>query len=257
MTGGEEAPSGRLAVVTPIWEPCPSPAAQALMRVTDRHSTSVPRVLVGPHGMATDWYRESFPDWTIRDLDPACFASVDAYSAALLAPGFYESFADFDAIVLCQLDAVLLKDPTPLALVDADYLGAPWEPPIRVIWWRHTWLHERRIYRMMGRRLTVGNGGLSLRRPTAFVEFTSRLSRRRDYENLRKYNEDMVVSYFGARYGLRIGSVEQARSTFMEYGLRDLSQIPDVHGIHALERVNPALFRQMVGNDSPEAPLSS
>lgn len=253
MTGGERTMPGRLAVVTPIWEPCPSPASQALMRITDRHATAVPRVLVSPRGMSTDWYQASFPDWTIRPLDPAFFTSVEAYSAALLGPGFYESLVDFDAIVLCQLDAVLLKDPAPLASVDADFLGAPWEPPIRVIWWRHTWLHERRVYRMLGRRLRVGNGGLSLRRPSAFVEFTGRLSRRRDYEHLCMYNEDMVVSYFGARYGLRIGSVDQARNAFMEIGLRDMSQIPDVHGVHALERVNPTLFRQLVGDDAPEA----
>jgi len=201
--------------------------------------------------MATDWYRESFPSWTIRYLDPAGFTSVEAYSAALLAPAFYEALVDFDAIVLCQLDAVLLKDPASLAMVDADFLGSPWDPPIRVIWWRHTWLHERWVYRMLGRRLWVGNGGLSFRRPSAFAEFTRRLSRRRDYEQLRKYNEDMVVSYFGARYGLRIGSVDQARNTFMEYGLRGVTEIPDVHGIHALARVNPSLFRTLVGDDAP------
>jgi len=171
---------------------------------------------------------------------------VESYSAWLLEPAFYETFADYRAIILCQLDAVLLKNPAPLKSIVADYIGAPWQPPIRVIWWRKTWLHERWAYRAMGRRLRVGNGGLSMRRPAAFISFTERLRRRRDYSYLRAYNEDMVVSYFGARYGLRIASSSVAAQVFMEGEMQGLESLPDVYGLHGVERWNPGLYGQLV-----------
>ena len=240
-----------LAIVTPIWEPRLQGAALDGLRVTNANCRGLARIFVGPDGLATDFYREHFPDWEIVSRDARHFTSVDAYSASLLEPSFYETFADFRAIVLCQLDAVLIRDPSPLADLNADYLGSPWVDPIRVIWFRGTWLHERAIYRMLGRRLFVGNGGLSLRRPSAFMDFTTRLGQRRDYAALRNYNEDMVISYFGPRYGLTIADREVAESSFMEMGAIGMTKAPDVYGFHGLERLNPSLFRELVEGRSP------
>jgi hypothetical protein len=239
-----------LAIVTPIWEPRLEGGALEGLRLTSARCQGLVRIFVGPEGLPTDFYREHFPDWKIVSRDAHHFTSVDAYSASLLEPSFYELFADFSAIILCQLDAVLVKEPSPLADVDADYLGSPWVDPISVIWFRGTWLHERAIYRLLGRRLHVGNGGLSLRRPAAFIDFTNRLSQRRDYSSLRNYNEDMVISYFGPRYGLKIADREVAKSAFMEMGAIGTTKAPDVYGFHGLERLNPSLFRELVDGSS-------
>ena len=245
---GPTSASTDLAVVTPIWEPDPSPQVLSLLRITNRHASATPRIFLAPRGLDVSRYCACLPDWEVRFRDPRHFASVESYSASLLEPEFYESFADYAAIVLCQLDAVLLKDPAALSSIDTDYLGAPWRPPIRVIWWRKTWLHERWAYRAMGKRLRVGNGGLSMRRPSAFVGFTQRLRRRRDYPFLRDYNEDMVVSYFGGRYGLRIAPSDVAARVFMEGEVQGLESLPDVYGLHGVERLNPGLYTQLLAS---------
>jgi hypothetical protein len=244
---------GDVAIVTPIWEPRLERGALDGLRVTSARCQGLERIFIGPDGLPADFYREHFPDWRIVSRDAHHFTSVDSYSASLLEPSFYELFADFQAIVLCQLDAVLVKEPSPLADVDADYLGSPWVDPIRVIWFRGTWLHERAIYRKLGRRLYVGNGGLSLRRPSAFIDFTRRLGQRRDFSSLRNYNEDMVISYFGPRYGLKIADLEVAESAFMEMGAIGMTKAPDVYGFHGLQRLNPSLFWKLVDASSASA----
>ena len=92
----------------------------------------------------------SHPEFEIKRFPRRFFGSADAYKRLVLSRDFYESFADYEYILIYHLDALAFSDQL-LEWCDAgfDYIGAPWlnspDDPDQ------------------GFR-DVGNGGFSLRR---------------------------------------------------------------------------------------------
>lgn len=163
----------------------------------------------------------------------------------MLKPDLYVQFLKYEFILVAQTDAFLTR-PLPVeSLWDFDYLGAPWEPP-----WPKRWdKAEHRVRsssRFRGRRLRVGNGGLSLRRTSAFA-------RRLNFpEPLLRTYEDIAISYFHRRIGIKLAPVRTARRFFMETGARAWrpgDSVPDVHGFHALDKFNPKLEEFILSSD--------
>jgi len=172
----------------------------------------------------------------------------------MLQPDLCREFAVYDFILLAQTDAFLIR-PLPTDLEwRFDYLGAPWGPALNFGWDRRV----RRLYKprrifgrqLAGKRLRVGNGGLSLRRTQAFSEVL----------NLPTFsiipNEDIAISYFSRRIGVKLAAPQIAQRFFMELGAkpwRTGDPIPDVVGFHALDKFNPALEDLLLyGSDAPK-----
>ena len=84
----------------------------------------------------------------------ACFANVVGYSKLLLTPEFYERFAEYEYMLIYQLDAFVFSDRLEsFCDMGYDYIGAP------LPYWSG-W-----PYRMY----LVGNGGLSLRKISSCI----------------------------------------------------------------------------------------
>lgn len=171
-------------------------------------------------------------------FDSAHFQNIATYNRWMLTPSLYERFHDFQFILVCQTDALLVE---PLPLDEPwpfDYLGAPWEPPLFVGWNPIGRRLESKGPSLPKRALNVGNGGLSLRRTSVFRE-DLRLPR---FQQLP--NEDVAISYFQRRLGIRLAHASVAAQFFMELGARSWSPgmpIPRVFGFHALNKYNPEL----------------
>ena len=175
------------------------------------------------------------------------FESVRTYSNWMLLPDLYQQFSAFDFVVICQLDAIIVR-PLPLELdLNFDFLGAPWVPPWNVLWnpFDRKLKSVHPVMRPLARTLRVGNGGLSIRRVDVF----------RRLGNLPRFakmpNEDIVISYFHRRLGIRLAPPELAGRFFMETGASTWTPaepIPSVYGFHALERFNPALEDAILGS---------
>ena len=108
-----------------------------------------PFVFVAPEGKNFSYFESGD---MIANFPAEYFQSTQTYSLLLMSPQFYETFSDFDYILIYQLDAFVFYD----ALEDFcslgyDYIGAPWP--------RHAWQGKR--YPKTPR---VGNGGFSLRK---------------------------------------------------------------------------------------------
>jgi len=89
------------------------------------------------------------------DFPASFFKSIPAYSKLLLQRQFYEKFLQFDYILIYQLDALVFSsDLAAFCHLGYDYIGAP-------IFKRYS--HKPVVSR-------VGNGGLSLRRVSAFLD---------------------------------------------------------------------------------------
>ena len=169
-----------IMIVTPIWRPRLSEIEAGFLRVTDRTNPATPRAFLAPRGMDVSWYAQRFPAWDVRPIDHRHLSSVEAYSAWMASPRPYQLFADANAIVVCQTDAVLIRPMTEFVVGPYDFLGAPWWPPVRVLRiGKRISVHSQTgggplHTSVFGRRLSVGNGGLSIRRTSAFAEIAER-----------------------------------------------------------------------------------
>jgi len=88
----------------------------------------------------------------LTHFDDRYFRSPDAYNALLLSPRFYETFDQYEYLLIAQHDCFVFgNDLEPWCKAEYDYIGAPW--------WEG-WENPPPDADFIG----VGNGGLSLRR---------------------------------------------------------------------------------------------
>jgi hypothetical protein len=136
-------------VAIPVYKPRPTALeAFSLARcasVLARH----PITFIGPRSLDFDAYREAVPTASITTFDDRFFLSLAGYSELLLTPAFYQTFIDFDFLLIHQLDAFVFQDRlAEWCARPFDYLGAPWVD-------------------YGGHWAGVGNGGFCLRRVAA------------------------------------------------------------------------------------------
>ena len=226
-----------VVVVTPVWRPELSDDELNRLRITERASQSWQRIILHPEGMPIEPIQQQLPFWGFQSCEPHRLSSVQSYSSWLLQPDFYARFRDFEFMLIAQLDSVLLREPPPAAF-DYDYLGAPWDPPWRVLVFGGQMRIIRAFGRMWGKKLVVGNGGLSLRSIEQFVAASHQLASKVDPAVLRTANEDAVWSYFAKDLGLRVAPVPIA-SIFHDLRHNADLNIENFYGIHGLRSETP------------------
>lgn len=231
-------PQGHFATVVPVWRAYLDSDEVKRVGNTHLHRGGSSQYFVGPDSMDYSFYEKNWPHATIKTFADEHFQGTRAYSNWLLQPGFYQHFEEYDLILLAQTDAFLIA-PLDWNSYQFDYCGAPWIEPWVVGWdpVRRGLIHSRLSWR--ARPLTVGNGGLSLRRPRAFTMFCEQLPKMNIYKN-----EDIVISYFGPLLGLGVARKDIAERIFMEDGAAGWKigdPIPPVKGFHSLNTVNRGL----------------
>lgn len=102
-------------------------------------------------------------------FDEAFFKSVMSYNKLMLSKSLYKRYADFDFILIHQLDAFMFsKDLEYWCSQEYDYIGAPWlksNNPLNNI------LKSKRLKAREPIFYKVGNGGFSLRKVETFLKF--------------------------------------------------------------------------------------
>lgn len=95
------------------------------------------------------------PGCMLKRFDNQYFGSVEAYTRLMLTEQFYQAFQDYKYLLIYHLDALVFSDRlSEWCDTDLDYIGPPWFPCDDSPWVK--------IPR-------VGNGGLSLRKISAFL----------------------------------------------------------------------------------------
>lgn len=123
------------------------------------------------------------------------FGSLRSYSALMLQRELYEKFSGYEYILVYQLDSFVFSDElSEFCELGYDYIGAPW---------LHGVLHYVNKDNLLQR---IGNGGLSLRRVSAFIHWlkTTDLS-----EYMDAVNEDILIAAYG-KGRLRFPDLETA-----------------------------------------------
>ncbi|MCI6086309.1 MAG: hypothetical protein MR711_08705 [Selenomonas sp.] len=115
----------------------------------------------------------------------ACFDNRLGYSKLLLTPEFYEHFADYEYLLIYQLDAFVFSDQLEaFCAMGYDYIGAPMP-----YWfgWPYGWNH-------------VGNGGLSLRKIPSCIHVTrnrASIYKKTQAKSILEVSEDRFFTYCG------------------------------------------------------------
>jgi lipopolysaccharide/colanic/teichoic acid biosynthesis glycosyltransferase len=152
-------PSRMVAIVVPLPLPPTLTADDELaLRHLCHHLGVYDKFLVAPAG--TSIARAGFE--TIH-MPRKFFGSAAAHNPLMFWPQFYRRFADYEYILLHQLDALVFSDQlAQWCAAGWDYIGAPWLPCADT-----PWVREPR----------VGNGGLALMKVQSALEVLYRRHR--------------------------------------------------------------------------------
>ncbi|MCF2445782.1 hypothetical protein L0657_17610 [Dyadobacter sp. CY345] len=129
-----------------------------------------PVIIVKPESLDLPEIKQEYPAIRFKSFDDLYFKGIDAYNELMISANFYKTFADFDYILIYQLDAYVFKD----ELIDwcrkgYDYIGAPS-------------LHREEFDTLssgekdtfanaLSNNRFVLNGGLSLRKISSFLRY--------------------------------------------------------------------------------------
>jgi len=139
-----------VAVVTPVYRPQLQPEELISLRHLNHYLGAYEWHQISPASL--DFRLDRFIERKFRDAD---FKSLDSYSRLLLSRRFYEAFADYEYILIYQLDSLVFRDELKCWCQQGfDYIGAP-------------------LFRVKG-DVSSGfsgacNGGFSLRKVSSFL----------------------------------------------------------------------------------------
>lgn len=165
------------------------------------------KVFVAPKSFSFGASYDQFVDFDIVRFDDEFFKNINSYNRLMLTKEFYQSFVDYKYMLIHQTDAYLFR--TELSYwcsLDYDYIGAPWYTPKRLSrysWFKFSFKYLNFIFpksTLVRRRSynCVGNGGLSLRKISTFLEVLgrtpSKLLNKYLNEQDRFFNEDVFWS---------------------------------------------------------------
>ena len=196
--------STKVAVVIPTYKEELNPLEQISLERCRKVLGKYPLIFFAPEGKIFPYFK---PGDMIVHFPPQYFQSIETYSRLMMSSFFYEAFADFDYILIYQLDAFVFYDALEeFCSLGYDYIGAPW--PYYA--WRNF------VYDKTPR---VGNGGFSLRNAKTCREIVSAFAA----SQFKYALEDAVEDSFFAMCGVlnseifKVAPVEVARAFSMEW----------------------------------------
>jgi hypothetical protein len=164
-----------VAVAIPVYRSTLLLSEEFSLRQCSSVLEQYPIFFVAPASLDLAPYHAIFPHGIPLRFGDRCFKGVRAYNRLMCSSAFYEKFADYEFVLIYQLDAMVFRDELlSWCSLDFDYIGAPWpngrETKVSLI------PGAVRMAKATGYRVfnpcvqaIVGNGGLSLRRISAFL----------------------------------------------------------------------------------------
>jgi hypothetical protein len=154
----------KVAVLIPVFQTSLSGAEQFSLRRTFQILGAYPIVLVCPANLEKDsYYGQVAKSCGVKLLyecfDPHYFEGIEGYNRLLLTEDFYLRFREFEFVLICQTDAFVFRDELLVWCEKSyDFIGAP-------LFGKFT---DVEFHSDQSR---VGNGGFSLRRVQAYLDF--------------------------------------------------------------------------------------
>ena len=164
-----------VVIVIPIYKEEPDLYEKLSIKQCFNVFYNYPITFIAPGDLNVGWYKLNTGNHSkvsFLTFDNFYFRSVEGYNKLLLSKSFYEKFLGFKFMLIYQPDAYVFSNALEYwCKKEYDYIGAPW-----VNWeWsefyaRHLTFPRRLLYKLGKRNFNnVGNGGLSLRRISSFI----------------------------------------------------------------------------------------
>lgn len=208
-------------------------------------------VLVAPEGLNLHDYSK-MGNAEVETFSKDYFKGISGYNRLMLSEAFYRRFEGHKYMLICQTDALVFND----KLLEwcnkgFDYIGAPW---INKAFFLFQYVLVKKgiakaLYMMKHHNLikAVGNGGLSLRRISAFIEAIKTDDKSGEWT----VNEDFYWSFFAKNNGrfLKKPSANEAALFSIEVNPEKLMKQQNntlPMGIHAWQRYNSEYWEEIV-----------
>lgn len=201
----------KVAVIIPFYKEKllhnESVALQQCFKVLGSHTI----IAIKPERLALPATITQYPFFKIASFNDSFFADVHGYNRLMLSVGFYETFIDYEYILLYQLDAFVFKDELLYWCNQGfDYIGAPWIKPfvfphVFDIVKSKLQSHYYARFNVLVDGLPslkqfnykVGNGGFSLRKTAVLLNLCIKLNTKIEEYNEQEshlFNEDVFWS---------------------------------------------------------------
>lgn len=222
MAGKPRSPS--VCIVVPCYRAALRPFEDVALRQCTSVLGAYDTFFVKPESLDLTSVSAHYGIQWVESFADRYFAGVAGYNQLMLADEFYARFAQYDYLLIYQLDAFVFRDEL-RAWCDAgyDYIGAPWLPDGRPVPTRGQAIYAR--LRQLAYRwanvidpaaqgahkgqymYAVGNGGLSLRRISKMRAVLKALPTKvEEYGRIdgKVHHEDMFFSIEANRYLPRV-----------------------------------------------------
>ena len=199
---------------------------------------------VAPDNLDLSAYKDYH--WKEERFQNKYFKNVDGYTKLLLSQEFYQRFIDYDYMLICQTDALLLQPVRKIyefIELSYDYYGAPW--PEGTISYQYSFRGLSLVKWFMKQKVCyVGNGGFSLRNIERTIAL---LKEKKKYTRIWNSGEDQFFAYHGQcnQVGFRLAPLEVAEKFALEQNARTKMMNGFVPiGVHAWTKYYPELSEQ-------------
>ena len=237
---------GNFAIITPVYTEDLLNSERMRLLITLHNNPNVDHVFFCPNDLNTEKIKKIFPDSRWLRFPNDHFQSIKSYSELMLMSSFYRSFSEYEYLVVSQLDSVVIRELSNDVFKNYDYLGAPWLNSLNAFSiGNRLFLNNGRHKFLPNHSLSVGNGGLSIRKTKSMIEITDKIQ-----IPILKFiglgvnkglNEDVVFSYFASKYGFSLPDRFTASKIFVEKYRQEPFDTWSVYGYHAIEKMYPSL----------------
>jgi hypothetical protein len=150
-------------------------------------------------------------------------------------------------MMILQTDAIIVKPLPKRVYSEFDYIGAPWGKPKKILLTKsYLSIDSRRQPWRKRICISIGNGGLSIRRISSMQECVDLIKKKYPFLANGDYNEDTVLASILKLYNFSLPTAEYAGMVFCEQLSVNLDEVKDLYGFHALNRFNPELENKIL-----------
>jgi hypothetical protein len=184
------------AVVVPLYRKVLEPLEEFSLDYSLACLAARDVVFVAPKSLDLAYYAERYPGRRAVFFEDAFFASIQGYNRLLLNPGFYETFAAYEHMLVLQPDAIVLSDALDYwCNTPYDYVGAPWPDPLEIS--LNLDVFKGGLSKSV--KVQVGNGGLSLRRNRKCIQLLQEFPEATQMFLQSGSSEDLFFSFMGSQ----------------------------------------------------------
>lgn len=234
----------KCCVVIPVYNDIPTENENLSIITTIAKLSRFDLFIVAPNDLDIKYYQEHYNCNVLR-MDARVWRSKDRnkfpnYNRMMMSVGFYRKFDDYQYMLICQPDCLILKDGIELeSLCDMeyDYVGGVFCYNAGLQAAPRIWLYKK-YPSLNTREFFCGNGGLSLRKVKAVKKYIKM------FKAFSAGEEDIFFMYFNRKWFRTADKIDAAKLSLNNTAIQYLCEgVYSPLGIHKWEENFPDIIK--------------